>query len=52
MVQDSYKDLGCLAATILLPGAIIIGGIGGAFFPWVLKRFLLQIHYQLWFEFA
>jgi hypothetical protein len=52
MVTELYREFGRVTATILLPGAILIGGIGATLFPWVFKRYILQIHYSFWYEFA
>jgi hypothetical protein len=45
MVTEVYREFGGVTATILLPGAILIGGIGATLFPWVFKRYIMQIHY-------
>jgi hypothetical protein len=52
MVTELYREFGRVTATILLPGAVLIGGIGATLFPWVFKRYIMQIHYEFWFEFA
>jgi hypothetical protein len=52
MIRDTFKDFGCVAGIILAPAAIIIGGIGGAFFPYLFRSYIIEIHYKFWIEFA
>lgn len=52
MLRDTYHDFGYVAGTVLAPGAILIGGIGGAFFPYLFRSYIIEIHYKFWLEFA
>jgi hypothetical protein len=46
--QELFKELGCVAGVILFPAAVIVGGLGATLFPWVYKRYILNIHYMFW----
>lgn len=52
MLRDTFLDFGCLAGILLAPGAIIIGGICGAVFPYLFRSYIIELHYKFWIEFA
>lgn len=49
IARDSSYEFGCFLAMLLLPASIVIGGLGAAFFPWVFKDYIMQLHYEFWF---
>ena len=52
MVEDMFEEFGWLGGLLLLPLGMFVGGVGAAFFPWVFRPWIIEIHYFFWIEMA
>lgn len=52
MAGKMFEELGWLPGVILLPVGMVLGGLGAAFFPWIFKVWIIEIHYLFWMEMA